>query len=95
MRNDNNNWYAPYGHVVTGVRNNNWYAPCDHVVTGDVNIVRNEKHRDLLREGPKYREPASFSWHQNVDIIMDACEAYTRQLAKKGDAELDTLSEWI
>ena len=26
---------------------------------------------------------------------MDACEAYARQLAKKEDVELDTLSEWI
>ena len=37
----------------------------------------------------------SFSWQQNFDIIMDACEAYTRQWAKKEDVELDTLSEWI
>ena len=26
---------------------------------------------------------------------MDACEIYARQLAKKEDVELDTLSEWI
>ena len=35
------------------------------------------------------------SWHQNFDIIMDACEAYARKWAKKEDVELDTLSEWI
>ena len=71
------------------------YAPCGHIVTGDLNIVRNDKLRDLLRKGPKYREPVSFSWHQNFDIIMDACEAYAKRLAKKEDVELDTLSEWI
>ena len=71
------------------------YAPCSHIVTGDLNIVRNDKLRDLLRKGPKYREPVSFSWHQNFDIIMDACEAYARRWAKKEDVELDTLSEWI
>ena len=43
----------------------------------------------------KYREPVSFSWHQNFDIIMDACEANARRWAKKEDVELDTLSEWI
>ena len=64
-------------------------------MTGDLNIVRNNKLRDLLRKGPKYREPISFSWHQNFDIIMDACEAYARRWAKKEDVELDTLSEWI
>ena len=36
------------------------YAPCGHIVTGDLNIVRNDKLRDLLRKGPKYREPVSF-----------------------------------
>ena len=29
------------------------YAPCGHIVTGDLNIVRNDKLRDLLRKGPK------------------------------------------
>ena len=71
------------------------YAPCCHVVTGDLSIVQNDKLRDLLRKGPKFREPVSFSWHQNFDIIMDACETYARQWAKKEDVELDTLSEWI
>ena len=71
------------------------YAPCGHVVTGDLNIVQNEQLRDLLRKGPKFREPVSFSWHQNFDIIMDACEVFARQWAKKEDVELDTLSEWI
>ena len=71
------------------------YAPCGHIVTGDLNIVRHDKLRDLLRKGPKYREPVSFSWHQNFDIIMDACEAYARRWAKKEDVEHNTLSEWI
>ena len=71
------------------------YAPCGHIVTGDLNIVRNVKLRDLLSKGPKYREPVSYSWHQNFSIIMDACEEYARRWAKKEDVEVDTLSEWI
>ena len=51
------------------------HAPCGHIVTGDLNIIRNDKLRDHFRKGPKYREPVSFSWHQNFDIIMDACKA--------------------
>ena len=58
---------------------------------GDLNIVRNEKPRDVLRKGPTYREPVSVSWHQNFDIIIDACEAHARRLAKKEDVELDTV----
>ena len=71
------------------------HAPCGRVVTGDLNIVRNEKFRDLLRKCSKIREAVSFSWHQNFDIIMDAREAYARQWAKEAIVEIDTLSEWI
>ena len=70
------------------------YAPCGHEVTGDLSIVQNEKLKDLLRKGPKFREPVSFSWQQN-DIIMDDCAAYVRKWAKKEDVERDTLSKWI
>ena len=42
-----------------------------------------------------YRVPVSFSWHQNFNIIMDACEEYARRWAKKEDVEVDTLSEWV
>ena len=71
------------------------YALCGHIVTGDLNIVRNIKLRDLLSKGPKYREPISYSWHQNFGIIMNASEEYARRWAKKEDVEVDTLSEWI
>ena len=71
------------------------YAPCEHIVTGDLNIVRNIKLRDLLRKGPKYREPVSYSWHQNFGTFMDACEEYASRWAKTEDVEADTLSEWI
>ena len=64
-------------------------------MAGDLNIVRNIKLRDLLRKGQKYREPVSYSWHQNFGIIMDACEEYARRWVKKEDVEADTLSEWI
>ena len=64
-------------------------------MTGDLSIVRNQKLKDVLRKGPKYREPVSFSWHQNFNIIMDACDEYARRRAKKENVEIDTLSEWV
>ena len=60
-------------------------------MTGDLS----DKLRDLIRKGPKYREPVSFSWHRNFDITMDTCEAYAGRCAKKKDVELNTLSGWI
>ena len=50
--------------------------------------------QDLCLEGISF-EPVSFSWHQNFNIIMDACEEYARRCAKKEDVEVDTLSEWV
>ena len=64
-------------------------------MTGDLRIVRNEKLRDLLSKGPKYREPQSFTWRQNFDIIMNSCEEYARRWTKREEVELDTLSEWL
>ena len=65
------------------------YAPCGNIVIGDLNIVRNIKLRDLLSKVPKYREPVSYSWHQNFGIIM------ARRWAKREDLEVDTLPECI
>ena len=64
-------------------------------MTGDLNIVRNIKLRDLFSKGPTFREPVSYSWHQNFGFIIDACEDYAWRWAKKEDVEVDTLSEWI
>ena len=47
-----------------------------------------------MHKGPKCRKPVLFLWHQNFDIIMDACEEYARRWAKKEDVEVDALSEW-
>ena len=46
------------------------YSPCGHVITGDLSIVKNDKLRELLKKGPKYRESNSFTWNQNFKIIM-------------------------
>ena len=39
-----------------------------HIVTGDLNIVQNEKLRDLLRKGPTYME--TFSWHRKLRDLL-------------------------
>ena len=71
------------------------FSPAVHIVTGDLSIVENLKLREILSKGPKYREPASFSWKYNFKIIMDAVEDYARRWVKQEDVELDSLSEWI
>ena len=48
--------------------------------------------RDLLSQGPHYRERVSYSWHQNFGIIMDAYEEYARPWAKKEHVKVDRYS---
>lgn len=42
------------------------YDPAGHVITGDLNIVKNNKLKESLSKGPKFREPQSFSWNQKL-----------------------------
>ena len=58
------------------------YSPAGHVITGDVNIVENEYLRSLILKGPKFREPRSFNWRQNVISIMNPVEDYARRWVK-------------
>ena len=44
------------------------YAPCGHVVTGLLSIVQNDKLRDLLRKGPKFRNLSHF--HGTRTLIL-------------------------
>ena len=48
-------------------------------------------------QGPEIQgtRQVSFSWHENLIIIMAACEEYARRWAKKEDVEVDALSEWL
>ena len=37
------------------------HKPAKHIITGNLDIVNNDKLKQLLSRGPKYREPRSFS----------------------------------
>jgi len=57
--------------------------------------VTNDKLCNILRKGPKYREPKHINWNQNFKLLMDSVEDYARKWAKKEGVELDTLSDWV
>ena len=54
------------------------YEPAGHIITGDLNIVHNEKLRDVLSKGPKYRQSRSLILEQNL-IIFHSVEAAGRR----------------
>ena len=61
----------------------------------NLNIVHNDKLRDVLSKDSKYREPRSLTWKQNSKLIFDFVEEYARRWAKQEDVEANKLSEWV
>jgi hypothetical protein len=53
------------------------YSPAGHIITGDVDIVKNDDLKSLVRKAPKFREPRSFYWRQNFVSIMNTVEDYS------------------
>ena len=71
------------------------HRPVNHIITGNLDIISNDKLKELFSKGPKYRESKSFSWRQNFKIIMDAVEAHAKKWVRRESAEPDALSEWV
>ena len=71
------------------------YLPVGHIITGDLNIIENETLRSVIYIGPKYRIPKTINWKYNFKLLMDAVEDYARKWAKREDANINSLSEWI
>ena len=70
------------------------YEPSGHVITGDFSIIPNSKLRDLIAEGPKYREPCKVDWDKIYPLLCEAVDQYALQWAKREIVELSVLSSW-
>ncbi len=71
------------------------YTPHGHVMTGDLNFIENEKLRNLILKGPKYREQNTISWSKNKKHILEAVEKYAKRWCKREKAESNCLDEWV
>ena len=52
------------------------------------------KLRDLIANGPKYREPCQVDWDKNLSLSFEAVDQYALQWAKREIVELSVLSSW-
>ena len=59
------------------------YEPHGHVITGDLRVIENAKLRELVAEGPKYREPNKVNWKATETMFMESIDLY----AEKGPKE--------
>ena len=66
-----------------------------HVITGDLNIVHNEKLRNVLSKGPKYREPVEIDWNQARDEIKSGINDYLETISSDKGFDKSYFSEWL
>ena len=68
------------------------YEPHGHVITGDLRVI--EKLRELVAEGPTYREPSRVNWKATETMFLESIDLYAKNWSKREQVELKYLSEW-
>ena len=70
------------------------YEPHGHVITGDLRVIENAKLRELVAEGPKYREPNRVNWKATETMFLESIDLYAKNWPKREQVEFKYLSEW-
>ena len=70
------------------------YEPHGHVITGDLRVIENDKLRELVAKGPKYREPDRVNWKATEQWFLESIDFYAKNWSKREQVELKYLSEW-
>ena len=70
------------------------YEPHGHVITGDLRVIENAKLRELVAEGPKYREPNRVNWKATETMFLESTDLYAKNWSKREQVEFKYLSEW-
>ncbi len=65
-----------------------------HIVTGDLRIIKNRKLRDLLRKGPKYREPQRPNWSKFLVDVRQSLKSCILTWSSLEKTEVSCLNEW-
>ena len=67
---------------------------CGHVVTGDISIFSSDKLRNLVRKGPKYREPAMLDFDVAKKSILDHLDEFVTDWAEKEHFSIQCFEGW-
>ena len=49
-----------------------------HVITGYLRVTENAKLRELVAEGPKYREPNRINWKATETMFLESIDLYAK-----------------
>ena len=72
----------------------------DHVIAGNFDIIENEKLRNIIRKGPKYRLPQKINWIEDRNILIAFLDTYMdKWIAKEnkripGQVNIQCLNDW-
>ena len=69
------------------------YEPHGHVITGDLRVIENARLRELVAEGPKYREPNRVNWKARETMFLESIDLYAKNWSKREQVDLKYLSE--
>ena len=73
-------------------------AFCDphhgHVVTGDLKIIENRHLRELMFNGPGYREPQKIKWDNFLKDVKTSLEKCITKWADRESVDVQLLMEW-
>ena len=70
---------------------NNHYG---HIVTGNLNIANNERLRQLISKGPKYREPKQICFEEAREEIQTCINQFNEQISNDKGIHKNHFSEW-
>ena len=66
----------------------------NHVVTGDLDIIENQRLRDLFYKGPNYREPKPINWNKNIACIKDDLDIFINKWSSSTGISVLCFKEW-
>ena len=70
------------------------YAPFGHVLTGSVEIIQDNRLKELLQYGTKYRISSWLPWRKVVKEIKVILNEHIDKVCRKFNIEVITFSEW-
>ena len=70
---------------------NNHYG---HIITGNLNIVNNERLRQLKSKGPKYREPKRICFEEACEEIQAGIDQFIENISNDKGIHKNHFSEW-
>ena len=65
-----------------------------HVITGDLNFIKDDKLRNLLKKGLNYRDQQAPSTRKAYIAVQEAVKEYCKKMSNRFKMPIETFSHW-